>query len=76
MTGYLEDRDNLAWDISYALGREKILSRRGKALTDDERRTIAGHIADYLKLANWQIRRGAPSGDFSHLAGNTGDKAD
>jgi hypothetical protein len=58
-------RDELAWDIEFALSRHGRPWMRFKKHLDDAPRIIAKAIADHLKLANWKFFRGPPSRSHS-----------
>ena len=55
----IPNEEELVWDIRCALHRAPFRSLRRK-MTDDEEMLVVKAIVDYLKLANWIIKKGAP----------------
>jgi len=47
--------DHLAFDIAFALPRGPVRGLR-RALTEDERRSIAKAILEHLRLCGWEFR--------------------
>jgi hypothetical protein len=74
-----------AWSIadelrlSIVLGLRRGLRRvRGmrNALNEDQQHTVAEAIAEHLRLSNWDIKPGSPSGGHAHLGGDTAEARD
>jgi hypothetical protein len=64
--------DHLAFDIGFALPRAPVRGLR-RALTEDERRSVARAIVEHLRLCGWEFR--LPQGALGHGTGRGGQPA-
>jgi hypothetical protein len=59
MSSTILQENELAFDIAFALPRSPIRGLR-RAFTDDERRIIAKHVVEHVKLCCWRFELSTP----------------
>ena len=60
MLSTISQENELTFDIAFALPRSPVRGLR-RAFTDEERRIIAKHIVEHLKLCCWRFELSAPA---------------